>query len=110
MIAKNEARSKLLTTLEAASLHITGYMFCDTGSTDGTPKLAKAFFQMLNIKGRVEHHQWRDFSYNRNLCLAAGRSLAHMCDYWLLLDADQIMVSEDDISLAELPLSEASYL
>ena len=102
---------KLIPALEAAALHITGYMFCDTGSLDGTPNLAKMFLKKLKIAGKIENHVWKDFSYNRNLCLTAGRRwLANMCDYWLLLDADQIMISEDDISLAELELTNAAYL
>ena len=110
MIAKDEVNAKLIRALEAAALHITGFMFCDTGSTDGTPQLAKAFFEALNMKGIISHHKWKDFSYNRNLCLDTGRrQLGNVCDYWLILDADQIMVSENGHGLAEYQLTEGAY-
>ena len=105
MIAKDEANDRLIPSLQAAALHITGYIFCDTGSTDGTPKLAKSIFNYLNLKGKIAHHQWKDFAHNRNLCLEDGqRLLGNVCDYWLLLDADQIMVSEDGVSLSEVDM------
>ena len=110
MIAKNEAKKLLLPALKAAAFHITGYILCDTGSTDGTPEVAESLFNKLNITGVVEHHEWKDFSHNRNLCLESGqRLLGDVCDYWLLLDADQIMISPEDISIAELELNEPAY-
>ena len=101
MIAKNEADKLLVQSLRASVLHVTGFMFCDTGSTDATPQLAH---------GHIEHHEWKDFSYKRNLCLEAGkRLLGSSCDYWLLLDADQLMVSSNGTGLAELNLDQTSY-
>ncbi len=109
MIAKDEANDRLKPCLQAAALHITGYVFCDTGSTDGTPKVAKSIFDFLNLKGKIMHHKWKDFAYNRNLCLEDGhRLLGNECDYWLLLDADQIMVSEEGLTLAELDMKNVS--
>jgi len=111
MIAKDEANDRLVPTLQAAAVHITGYMFCDTGSTDGTPKLAKSIFGYFNLKGKVANHNWKDFSHNRNYCLEDGKRLmGNKCDYWLLLDADQIMVAEEDFGLAELELQNSAYL
>ena len=112
MIAKNEARRKLIPALLAAAPHITGYMFCDTGSTDHTPELARHIFDILGIPGAVDHHVWKDFSSNRNLCMEKGLELlgSGMCQYWLLLDADQIMVSTDGLTfLSELKLTADFY-
>jgi len=110
MIAKDEVNKQLVDALKAAALHITGYMLCDTGSKDGTPNVTQSTFNNLNITGAIEHHEWKDFSHNRNMCLETGqRLLSDVCDYWLLLDADQIMVSTEDISLAELELTEPAY-
>jgi hypothetical protein len=110
MIAKDEANKLLVPALKAAAFHITGYMLCDTGSTDGTPNVTESLFSSLNITGAVEHHEWKDFAHNRNLCIDAGqRLLGDVCDYWLLLDADQIMVSTEYISLSELELTEPAY-
>lgn len=110
MIAKDEANKLLVQSLRAAVLHVSGYMSCDTGSTDATPRLAQTFFDLFNISGAVEEHEWKDFSHNRNLCLEAGRRrLGAACDYWLLLDADQLMVSSNGTSLTELDLHESSY-
>jgi hypothetical protein len=100
MIAKDEADDRLIPTLQGAALHITGYMFCDTGSTDGTPELAKSIFDYFGLKGKIAHHTWKDFAHNRNLCLDEGkRLLGDVCDYWVLLDADQIMKSDDGMIL-----------
>ncbi|KAL4536609.1 hypothetical protein Ndes2437B_g06021 [Nannochloris sp. 'desiccata'] len=110
MIAKDEAKKLLVPALKAAALHVTGYMLCDTGSTDGTPNVTQSTFDRLNITGAIEHHEWKDFSSNRNMCIESGqRLLSDVCDYWLLLDADQIMVSTEDISLSELELTEPAY-
>ncbi|KAG7668404.1 hypothetical protein KSW81_002290 [Nannochloris sp. 'desiccata'] len=110
MIAKDEANDRLVPALQAAAVHITGYMFCDTGSTDGTPELAKSIFDYFNLKGKVAHHSWKDFAHNRNYCLEDGKRLmGNKCDYWLLLDADQIMVAEEGFGLAELELKDSAY-
>jgi hypothetical protein len=109
MIAKDEANDRLGPCLHAAALHITGYVFCDTGSTDNTPKLAKSIFGYYNLKGKFLNHKWKDFAHNRNLCLEDGqRLLGKECDYWLLLDADQIMVAEEGFGLRELELNNVS--
>jgi hypothetical protein len=110
MIAKDEANDRLIPTLQAAAIHITGYVFCDTGSTDGTPELAKSIFDYFNLEGKIVHHTWKDFAHNRNYCITEGkRLLGNQCDYWLLLDADQFMVNEESYGLAELELKDSAY-
>lgn len=109
MIAKNEAVN-LNEMLPAAAPHVSGWFVCDTGSTDGTPELVKSFFKRRNTPGEVAHHQWRDFSYNRNLCLREGlRIMKNKCKYWLILDADQIFVSEAGTALTAMPLKKDAY-
>jgi tetratricopeptide (TPR) repeat protein len=110
MIAKDEA--KLLNeTLSAAAPHLSSWMVCDTGSTDGTPELATAVLSGAHgVPGVVERHAWKDFAHNRNECLQAGyRVMGSTCDYWLLLDADQVLVAENGTNLATLGIRADAY-
>lgn len=109
MIMKNEIHN-LNESLPAALLHVSGYSVCDTGSTDGTPQYVKDFFSNHSIDGQVLHHEWQDFSHNRNLCLREStRTMGRQCTYWLILDADQIMMSEKGKTLLQLPLKKDAY-
>jgi tetratricopeptide (TPR) repeat protein len=108
MIAKNEM-TNLAESLTAAAPHISGWIMCDTGSTDGSQAFVERFFAVWNISGQVVQHNWKNFAENRNLCLQAGRALLRECDFWLLLDADQVMVSTDGLQLGALGLNKDAY-
>ncbi|KAI8114412.1 hypothetical protein M9434_002536 [Picochlorum sp. BPE23] len=94
MIVRNEEKI-ILETLESIRQEISGWCICDTGSSDSTVPLIREFFQRAKIPGNLEHHEWVDFSTNRNLCLEEGRiKIGGICDYWLILDADQQLQNE----------------
>jgi hypothetical protein len=40
-----------------------------TGSTDNTIQLMQEHFDKQSLPGIVARHDWRDFGYNRNLCM-----------------------------------------
>jgi glycosyltransferase involved in cell wall biosynthesis len=110
MIAKNEI-ARLNETLTAVFQHITSWILCDTGSVDGTADFTTSFFDRGKRPGVVVHHSWENFAHNRNLCLAEGtRQMSHLCEYWLLIDADEVVVSSNGLSLAEMKLDKDAYM
>lgn len=110
MIARDEA-ANIEATIHALAPHVSSYTVCDTGSTDATPALVTRTFRKHGISGRVAHHTWRNFAHNRNLCLTeAAAHQADSCNYWLLVDADQILETSGLASLQSLNLTQDSYL
>ena len=91
MIVKNEADS-IESTLMSVSEHISSWIICDTGSTDGTQQVVKNYFKKIRMAGHLAQHTWKDFSYNRNKCLREGEKKL-TCDYWVVLDADQPLIA-----------------
>lgn len=92
MIVKDEAES-ILFTLRSLDGVISSWVVCDTGSSDGTPEQIQGFFKARGLPGVLVYHDWEDFSTNRNRCLEQGRKIRYMCDYWLWMDADQLLVT-----------------
>ena len=88
MIVKNEAHV-IQDTLENISKYIDYWVICDTGSTDGTQDLIKAYFRRKGIPGELKQHEWRDFGYNRTIALEECRGKA---DYIWVIDADDLIV------------------
>jgi len=86
MIVKNE--SHIITqTLENLCNYIDfdAYFISDTGSTDNTMDLIRAFFKKRNIPGHIEQVEWRDFGFNRTLALQMA---FNKTDYLFIFDAD----------------------
>ncbi len=78
MIVRNEARC-LARCLSSARSHVDDLLVLDTGSTDGTPDIAK------QCGARVAHFNWiDDFSAARNAALAQVDT-----PWRLVLDADE---------------------
>jgi len=95
MIVKNE--SKIITRLlESVSGIIDQYCICDTGSTDNTVDLIRAFFKEKGIPGKIVNEPFQDFGHNRSFSLKACESMD--ADYILLLDADMIFQLNPKIS------------
>lgn len=96
MIVKNESRiiERLLNSTKGI---IDCLSICDTGSTDNTVEIIKAYMKAHNIPGKVYQHEWKNFGYNRSLSAAMAletiKELGFSPDstYFLLLDADMIL-------------------
>ena len=75
MIVKNESHI-IEKTLENLCYYIDfdAYYISDTGSTDNTMDLIRAFFKKRNIPGHIEQVEWRDFGFNRTLALQMARN------------------------------------
>jgi tetratricopeptide (TPR) repeat protein len=65
------------------------WVICDTGSTDGTPKLIRE--ALADVPGELHERPWVDFGHNRSELLQLARGRA---DYLLLLDADWTFEAE----------------
>lgn len=87
MIVKNEGKI-LRRSLEGGSKLADCYCICDTGSTDDTIEVAKAFFKEKGCPYRIFSHPFRDFGYSRTVSWLAGRGMA---TYQMFLDADHVL-------------------
>lgn len=92
MIVKDEA-TIIKDTLENILTYvpIDYWVIADTGSTDNTAEIITSFFECKNIKGKLLHHQWKNFGYNRQLALDVAQGLT---DYVLFFDADDRFIGD----------------
>jgi len=91
MIVRNEAKI-LERCLDAAAPFVDAVLVVDTGSTDDTVAVARAYAARRTF---VVQHEWRDFGHNRTLSFEAARRCcvddlgwALEDSYGLTLDAD----------------------
>lgn len=93
MIVKDEADG-ITEFLIRVAHHLSGWVICDTGSTDGTPDLIEAFFDNADMPGTLVHHKWTNFGVNRDACLKEAQRWSKenggACDYYWFLDADEV--------------------
>jgi glycosyltransferase involved in cell wall biosynthesis len=112
MIMKNEAHC-VLETLESVVKHVKNlayYVINDTGSTDGTQKLVKDFFDKHKIPGKIIEHsfftcechkgkykecKWFHFGWNRTYALR--QCIGVKTDWIMFIDADDLLISDVDI-------------
>ncbi len=73
----------------------------DTGSTDGTPEIVRAWLAETGVPGEVLEETWENFAHNRNIALAQLRQNGAI-DYAWLLDADDTVELPDGFTLPEL--------
>lgn len=90
MIVKNEAHC-ISKCLESVKPFIDYWIISDTGSTDNTEEVVKKCLD--GVPGEFHHHQWEDFSTNRNKALELAKDKA---DYTLIIDADDYLVAENN--------------
>ena len=98
MIVKNEAHI-IKDTLQnlVDKIQFSYYVISDTGSTDGTPKIIKSFFDSNRIPGEIYFNDWKDFGTNRTIALEQAYKKG---DYLLIFDADDYIMG--DINLSNL--------
>lgn len=94
MIVKNEAHI-IRRCLESVLPLLDYVLIVDTGSTDGTQQVIKDFLEQHKLPGQVIDEPWRNFAYNRSFALAKLREQQNI-DYGLMIDADEVLVYEDD--------------
>jgi glycosyltransferase involved in cell wall biosynthesis len=91
MIVKNESRV-IRRSLDSVRNHISCWVICDTGSTDGTQRIVSEYFQKHRIPGMLHEVPWVDFGHNRTECLRLAKDKAQ---FVLMLDADEVVVVND---------------
>jgi glycosyltransferase involved in cell wall biosynthesis len=96
MIVKDEERV-LARCLASVRPFIDHWVLVDTGSTDGTMRVAREV--LAGIPGDVHERPWRNFGVNRTEALALARGKA---DYLLLIDADEELVAPPGFLLPAL--------
>ena len=96
MIVKDEERV-LARCLASVRPFIDHWILVDTGSTDGTMRVARESLE--GIPGELHERPWRDFGTNRTEAIALARGRA---DYLLLIDADEELTAPPGFRLPAL--------
>lgn len=99
MIVKNEAMviERCLRSVLPLCDHV---IVMDTGSSDGTQEVIRAFLGRAGIPGEVIDTPWIDFAVNRTAALEAMRSRSEI-DYCLMIDADEQILYDEDFDAAQ---------
>jgi hypothetical protein len=97
MIVRDEAHI-IRRCLDSVKPYIDHWIICDTGSVDDTCVVARS--ELAEIPGKVLHHKWKDFGYNRTLALHVAARTG--CDYILVIDADEVLHIDDPTILTTL--------
>jgi glycosyltransferase involved in cell wall biosynthesis len=98
MIIKNE--SKIITRLlDSVKSIIDCFCICDTGSTDNTVEVVRAWGKENNMRGEIYVEPFKNFGYNRTHALDRA---ALWGTYALLLDADMKLVITPEFNKADL--------
>ena len=92
MIVRNET-SVIERCLDSLRSLLDFVLIEDTGSTDGTQALIRAWLTKNEVPGEVIEEPWRDFAHNRSHALARMRERAEV-DYVLVIDADDMFTPE----------------
>lgn len=89
MIVRDEAHC-IAECLASVRDHITHWVICDTGSTDGTADAVRE--ALRGIPGELHEHPWVNFAHNRNAALELARDRA---EYVFTIDADDQLVCDE---------------
>lgn len=87
IIMKNE-EEVIIRCLESVKEVVDEFVLCDTGSNDKTVEIAENWLKENKKKGKVVKHKWKDFSWNRNLCLKEIEADPNSTIFGFILDAD----------------------
>ncbi|WP_461357404.1 glycosyltransferase family 25 protein [Bradyrhizobium sp. USDA 4454] len=94
MIVKNEM-TNLERCLSAVADHISCWVICDTGSSDGTQDFIRTFFARRNLPGELHTIPFDDFGQARNDALDRACASKLDFDYVLFNDADMELIVDD---------------
>src|SRR5579883_3452639 len=98
MIVKDEAH--VIKRCLASIKHLIDYwVIVDTGSSDGTQEVIKNF--MHDIPGELHERPWVNFAHARNQAMQLARGKA---DYFMIIDADDMLVFSPDFSMPKLEM------
>jgi len=101
MIVKNE--SKIIERCLTAAQKVIDYVsIVDTGSTDNTKELIKRWCEDKGIPHVVHEEKFKNFSYNRTHSYRAAKESFPDTTYFLLLDADMVLIVKPDFIKSSL--------
>ena len=101
MIVKNE--SKIIERCLNASKPILDYVsIVDTGSTDNTKELITEWGEKNDIPCVVHEEPFKDFGFNRTHSYISAKESFPESSYFLVLDADMILVVKPDFQKGAL--------
>jgi glycosyltransferase involved in cell wall biosynthesis len=104
MIVKNESEV-IKKCIDSVKDHISYWVICDTGSTDGTQDIIRKTMEEYGIPGELHEHEWVDYGTNRTKSLELSENKG---DYRLVIDADDVLNVWDEDNLF-VDLVEDSY-
>ena len=111
LMVRNESRI-LKRCLESVEHIVDAFCIHDTGSTDDTREIARAFLEEGGRKGCLTESEWKDFGHNRTCSFVAAQDYLKKAEwdlkttYGLLMDADMVFHPG---TLRETPLTEIGY-
>lgn len=101
MIVKNEEHV-IGRCLKSVLPIIDAIYISDTGSTDNTSEEILEFSKDNNITAVIVNNEWKDFATNRTLAiLGAKERFDEEFDYFLMIDADEVIIYEDNLNVEE---------
>ncbi len=108
-IFRNESKN-VYRCLDGVKKIIDCVSICDTGSTDNTVELIKKWGKENKIPTKVHFKEFKNFGHNRSLSLVLAKRSFKNIDYFLLIDADMVLVIEDGWNKIKHTLNLGSYL
>ena len=97
IIVKNESQV-IERMLNSVAPLLDAWVVVDTGSTDGTQEIVKAFFDKTGLPGRLVEHKWKNFGDARNRAIDEAEALVNELGlqnpvgFWI--DADEQLVPD----------------
>ncbi len=93
-----DAATFVAETLSSVTRYVDHWVVVDTGSSDQTAEVVKAFFAGAGIPGELFHREWVGFAHNRTEALALARGRA---DWALMVDADDLIAGDLPVDALE---------
>ena len=93
MIVKNEAHV-IERCLKSLLPHISHWVICDTGSTDGTQEKIKELLK--DVPGELYEDPWVHFAHNRTLAIQRAKGKG---DYHLMMDSPALNAGIPSVGL-----------
>lgn len=97
MIVRDEAHV-IVRCLDSLKPLVDFVLIEDTGSTDGTQDIVRAWLHENGVSGLVIEEPWQNFAFNRSHALAQLRK-QYDIDYALMIDADDSLVVSEDFDI-----------
>lgn len=100
LIIKNEAH--IIERCLASVAPLVDFMLIvDTGSTDNTKEVVWDYVNDNDILAQIYEESWVDFAHNRTQAIETLKKVYPDCDYCLMIDADEVLITNPTLDIAE---------